>query len=139
MDKKDLAIYALDVARLEGEIGAVPQPEPEYHALGDRRRFDWAWPKYHLLVEVHGGVWIQGRHTRGSSFIGDRRKMNDAVIMGYRVLEYPVGTIEEDPIKCAREIALALRLGGWDGEIKDHGSAHPGPVRQLPKQPVRPG
>jgi len=39
-----------------------------------------------LAVEVDGGTWTGGRHTRGAGFEADCEKLNAAVIAGFRVL-----------------------------------------------------
>lgn len=41
-----------------------------------------------ILVEVEGGIWSNGRHTRGKGYIGDMEKYNAAVVMGYQVLRF---------------------------------------------------
>lgn len=41
-----------------------------------------------VLVEIEGGVWTEGRHTRGSGFIKDIEKYNHAAILGYRLLRF---------------------------------------------------
>ncbi len=65
----------------------VPKPEPEYRFHLTRKwRFDYAWPDKKLALEVEGGVWTQGRHTRGSGFVGDMEKYNAAATMGWRIL-----------------------------------------------------
>lgn len=65
----------------------VPKPEPEYRFHLTRKwRFDYAWPDKKLALEVEGGVWTKGRHTRGSGFIGDMKKYNTAATLGWRIL-----------------------------------------------------
>ena len=49
-------------------------------------RFDFAWPAQMLAVEIEGGIWKVGRHTRGRGFTDDCRKYNEALLMGWRVL-----------------------------------------------------
>lgn len=49
-------------------------------------RFDVAIPEIKLAIEVEGGVWIHGRHTRGSGFINDMEKYNSATSLGWRLL-----------------------------------------------------
>jgi len=49
-------------------------------------RFDFAWRKQMLAVEIDGGTWSGGRHVRGSGYQGDVDKFNQAVLLGWRVL-----------------------------------------------------
>lgn len=58
----------------------------EYKFHPERRwRFDYAIPEYKIALEVEGGVWTQGRHTRPQGFLGDVEKYNAATLMGWRV------------------------------------------------------
>ena len=41
-----------------------------------------------LLIEVEGGIWSGGRHTRGKGYIGDMEKYNAATMMGFQVLRF---------------------------------------------------
>ncbi|RJL71663.1 DUF559 domain-containing protein [Acinetobacter radioresistens] len=41
-----------------------------------------------ILVEVEGGIWTGGRHTRGKGFINDMEKYNAATVLGYQVLRF---------------------------------------------------
>src|SRR5690606_35771287 len=41
-----------------------------------------------ILVEVEGGIWSSGRHTRGKGYIGDMEKYNAATMMGYQVIRF---------------------------------------------------
>lgn len=63
------------------------QPISEFKFSPDRKwRFDYAWPEFKLALEVEGGVWSQGRHTRGSGFVADMSKYNEATCLGWRIL-----------------------------------------------------
>jgi very-short-patch-repair endonuclease len=67
----------------------LPAPEREYKFAPDRKwRFDFAWPARMLAVEVEGGVYSGGRHTRGSGFVKDVEKYNAAAMLGWRVLRF---------------------------------------------------
>lgn len=65
----------------------LPEPVTEYRFHKTRRwRLDLAWPDKLIAVEIHGGVWTRGRHTRGAGFSKDCEKMSNAAILGWRVL-----------------------------------------------------
>lgn len=58
---------------------------PEYRFHPERLwRFDFCSPEFRFYIEIDGGVFSQGRHTRGSGFIEDQVKRNEAVILGWR-------------------------------------------------------
>ncbi len=64
----------------------MPAPTPEHRFHDVRRfRFDYAWIPQKVALEVEGGVWTKGRHTRGKGFLKDMEKYNLAVSMGWRV------------------------------------------------------
>lgn len=73
----------------------LPLPFPEYVFAAPRKwRFDFAWvvvpsftmPNVKVALEVEGGVWTRGRHTRGSGFLKDCQKYNEAACRGWRLL-----------------------------------------------------
>jgi len=72
-------------AYFEGMGLTAPVPELVFHPKR-KWRFDYAWPNQKVALEVEGGVWIQGRHTRGSGFVKDMEKYNAAAMLGWRVL-----------------------------------------------------
>ena len=74
---------------LQLRTSGLPEPEREYRFHPTRRwRFDFAWPDVMLAVEVEGGTWSQGRHTRGSGYAADCEKYNEAALLGWRVLRF---------------------------------------------------
>jgi hypothetical protein len=48
-----------------------------------------------LLVEVEGGTWVSGRHSRGAGFESDCEKQALAVIAGYRYLRVTSAQVED--------------------------------------------
>ena len=52
-------------------------------------RFDFAWPGRMVAVEIEGGVWSKGRHTRGYGFMNDCEKYNAASALGWRLYRIP--------------------------------------------------
>ena len=64
----------------------LPIPVLEYYFHPTRRwRFDLAWPDYRLAVEIDGGGWVNGRHSRGAGIEDDAEKLAEAVLKGWRV------------------------------------------------------
>ncbi|MCC6475013.1 MAG: hypothetical protein IT514_14870, partial [Burkholderiales bacterium] len=54
---------------------SLPPPVAEHRFHETRRwRFDWAWPDHRVAIEIEGGVWTAGRHTRGQGFLADIEK-----------------------------------------------------------------
>lgn len=67
----------------------LPLPIPEYQFHPVRKwRFDYAFVLRQLAVEIEGGIWTQGRHTRGKGFLADMAKYNAATLLGWRILRY---------------------------------------------------
>jgi very-short-patch-repair endonuclease len=64
-----------------------PAVTTEYRFHPTRRwRFDVAFLKEKLAVEVEGGVYVQGRHSRGAGLEKDCEKYAEAAILGWTVL-----------------------------------------------------
>ena len=63
--------------------------EREYRFHPTRRwRFDFAWRVEGVAVEIEGGTYVNGRHTRGQGFSRDCEKYNAAAILGWKVLRF---------------------------------------------------
>ena len=74
--------YSLAV-RLACRTLNLPDPVAEYRFTPPRKfRFDFAWPAVHVALEVDGGTWVRGRHSRGEA---DHEKMNLAASKGWKV------------------------------------------------------
>jgi hypothetical protein len=72
----------------------LPMPVTEHRfSPGRKWRFDFAFPDRMLAVEVEGGVWNRGRHTRGAGFEKDCEKYNHAAALGWRVVRFTPGMI----------------------------------------------
>ena len=55
-------------------------------------RFDYAIPEHKIAIEIDGGVWTQGRHTRPQGYLNDMEKFNAAAAMGWVVLKFTPDT-----------------------------------------------
>ena len=90
------------------KAAGLPEPEQEYHFHPTRKwRFDFAYPDKMIGIEVEGGVWTQGRHTRGGGFTGDCEKYNEAALLGWVVLRFPNTMIQSG--EALKTIEQALR------------------------------
>lgn len=73
----------------------LPRPEREFKFHPVRKwRFDFCWPSKSLAVEVEGGVFVQGRHTRGAGMERDMEKYAEAMLLGWRVLRVSTRQIQ---------------------------------------------
>jgi hypothetical protein len=103
------------VATLLEQIKQAGSPEPvrEHRFHNTRRwRLDLAWPSLLVACEVDGGVYAQGRHTRGKGFEEDCRKYNEAATLGWLLLRVTPGLIEQGEVLPWLHTAVAIRQGG---------------------------
>jgi very-short-patch-repair endonuclease len=49
-------------------------------------RFDFARPERLLAIEIDGGVWTKGRHSRGAGQVADMEKQSEAACLGWRII-----------------------------------------------------
>ncbi len=90
----------------------LPEPVREYKALKDRQYpWDFAWPKQRLLVEIQGGIYQRGAHSRGAGIERDMEKLNLATLAGYRSLQFSRGMIEDGT--AVETIRKALKRSGF--------------------------
>lgn len=75
--------------------------------IGRRWRFDFAFIDKKLAIEIDGGIWVQGRHSRGAGMEKDNEKINTAVLMGWRVLKFSTGQVKKGYALKATKEALA--------------------------------
>lgn len=72
---------------LQSQVYGLATPVLEHRFAPPRRwRFDLAFVAQKLAVEIDGGVWTQGRHTRGTGYVKDCEKFAHAAILGWRVM-----------------------------------------------------
>ena len=81
-----MKVSATAIAAICRSLG-IPEAVPEFRFHPTRPwRFDYAWPSEKVALEVEGGAWTKGRHTRGKGFLADMEKYNAATILGWRLL-----------------------------------------------------
>ena len=62
--------------------------EHRFHPVR-RWLFDFARPDIRLAIEIDGGLFVGGRHSRGAGQIKDMEKGNHAVALGWQTLHFP--------------------------------------------------
>lgn len=78
----------------------------EYRFHDTRRwRFDFALPEKLIGIEVEGGGWTNGRHTRGKGFEQDLEKYETALLAGWTVYRCSPAMV-----KCGQAIQTIQRL-----------------------------
>src|SRR5690606_7945656 len=76
--------YAFFPVLVEKDLGVEVVREHPFHP--ERKwRFDYAILRHRIAVEVEGGVFTQGRHTRGVGMKADMEKYNAAASLGWRL------------------------------------------------------
>jgi hypothetical protein len=112
------AIQAADRASAGQSVHLASLPAgavPEFRFHKRRRwRFDYAWPRYRVALEVEGGVWSGGRHVRGKGFLGDMEKYNAAVIGGWRILRVTPQQLADG----TADRLVRKAIGGRDGDYR---------------------
>lgn len=88
----------------------LPTPHREYRFHDTRLwRFDFAWPQQSVALEVDGGIWRQGRHTRGAGWLKDTEKLNTAAAMGWRLLRCTPQMLHTPELLATLRLALEYR------------------------------
>lgn len=80
------------------EAEKLPKPVREYQfakTQGRRWRFDFSWPNHLVACECEGGIFVQGRHTRGRGFEADCEKYLAALLAGWRVARVTPAMIDD--------------------------------------------
>ena len=62
-------------------------PEHKFHPVR-KWRFDFALPSLLIAFEFEGGVFTQGRHSRGVGLSADCDKYNEAQRLGWKVYRF---------------------------------------------------
>lgn len=72
---------------IKDDFGLEAVTEFRFHPVR-RWRFDVAIPEMMIAIELEGGVYTRGRHTRGAGYVKDLEKYNAATVMGWNLLRY---------------------------------------------------
>lgn len=105
--KKVFKLTITPAQQLETELTLLKLiKEKEYKFHPTRKwRFDFAWPDIKFAVEVEGGIFVNGAHTRGAHFRSDCEKYAEALLLGWRVLR-----VEDSMIKKGRALQIIEQI-----------------------------
>lgn len=69
--------------------------EQEYVFCETRKyRLDLAFPSQKVGIEIEGGLWAAGAHSRPIGILRDMEKANLLVLSGWRVLRYTTAQVK---------------------------------------------
>ena len=88
-----------------------PALEREYRFHHERRwRADFAHVEARVLIEIEGGIWVNGRHNRAAGFNADLEKYLAAGLAGWRVFRFgPDQITVENVERMAEQVRDELR------------------------------
>ena len=78
--------------------GPLLDAEVRFHPQR-RWRFDYCHIDTKTAIELEGGIYSNGRHTRASGYQKDCEKYNAAQVLGYTVFRLATGMITPDNIQ----------------------------------------
>jgi very-short-patch-repair endonuclease len=84
--KKKMAQPSYLELQFERTIDRLRLPQPIREFYFHRWRFDFAWPKLKVAVEIDGGTFTGGNHVRGVGYQRDCKKNNKAQLEGWVVM-----------------------------------------------------
>ncbi len=70
---------------------------------------DFNRPNVKVAVEIEGGEYSGGRHTRAAGYQADCGKYNLAADLGWVVYRFTPTMLERDPATCMAQVARAIR------------------------------
>lgn len=91
MAKQEKPEYKYVVPLIKGEFNLDVVREYAFRSPlfpRSKWRFDYAIVPIKLAIEIEGGIWIQGGHSRGSGFMKNIDKYNEATIFGWHLLRF---------------------------------------------------
>lgn len=75
--------------------GPVLEKEFRFHPVR-KWRADFAHIPSRTLIEIEGGIYVNGRHNRGAGFAADLEKYLEASLAGWRVVRLGPNELTEE-------------------------------------------
>ena len=78
----------------------------------EKRKYkcDFYLPDYNTIIEIEGGQWIGGRHTRGKGFQNDIEKYNKITLAGFKVLRLTTNHFQKIGVNQFACVGYAAKL-----------------------------
>ena len=104
----------------------LPEPIGQVKFCGRKFAWDWAFPCSKIAIEMQGGTWVHGAHTREPRYSDDCEKSIIGQCLGWMVIWLSGPMIRDDPATWISIIADAvvkrqyiqsgkeIDLNGWD-------------------------
>lgn len=110
VDESKLTSLESDFYQLWKRLSKCKEPiEHDYRFHPVRKfRFDFAFPEHKVAIEMEGGVFKKGRHTRGVGYSKDTVKYNLATCEGWKVLRYTALNLRENPVGVIEQVRSLL-------------------------------
>lgn len=78
------------------QMSGLPTPKRQWQfALPRKWSVDFGWPERGVILEVEGGTFTNGRHSRGKGMRNDADKYNTATLLGHRVFRVTTDMIQD--------------------------------------------
>ena len=115
---EDIFAAQLDAAGLTGYVR-------EYQAIPGRKfRFDFAFVRERLLVEINGGTYNGGAHGRGCGISRDYTKANLAVVNNWRVLSFDTKQVKSGAaLEVVEQLINNQSINHRSNEMNEQGRA----------------
>ena len=86
-----------------------PELEKEFRFHPVRRwRADFAHHESKTLIEIEGGIYVNGRHNRGAGFAADLEKYLEATLAGWQVVRLGPNELT---VECIGRLVSLVRGG----------------------------
>ena len=86
----------------------LPKAEKQFRFSERRYRLDRCYIDEKLGIELDGGVYSGGGHTRGKGYESNREKDNLAIELGWVVLHYTTNQLRSNPAGVISQIKRVL-------------------------------
>ena len=94
---------------IEQETGETVELEFRFHPVR-RWRIDYSIPALKIAIEIEGGAWTKGRHTRGTGFIKDMEKYNTMMLLDWALLRFtPDQKLKTETIEMIKDLVNQRR------------------------------